>query len=44
MKRKYNEARFIKQASSQQNNETMEGEGVAQVIKYKWRCFPHDIL
>jgi hypothetical protein len=35
-KRKYNEARFIKQTSSRRNNETMQGEGVAQVIKYKW--------
>jgi hypothetical protein len=28
-KRKYNEARFIKQASSRRSNETMQGEGVA---------------
>ena len=42
--RKYNEARFIKQASSQWNNETMQGEGVAQVIKYKWQCCPCNIL
>jgi hypothetical protein len=34
--RKYNEARFVKQASSRRNNETMQGEGDAQVIKYKW--------
>jgi hypothetical protein len=43
-KRKYNEAHFIKQASSQRSNETMQGDGVAQVIQYKSRCYPHDIL
>jgi hypothetical protein len=43
-KRKYNDARFIKQASSRRNNKTMQGEGVVQVIKYKWRCYPCDIL
>jgi hypothetical protein len=23
---------------------TKQGEGVTQVIKYKWRCYPCDIL
>jgi hypothetical protein len=44
MKGKYNEVRFIKQASSRRSNKIMQGEGVAQVIKYKWRCYPCDIL
>jgi hypothetical protein len=43
-KGKYNEACFVKQASSRRSNETMQGEGVAQVIKYNWRCYPCDIL
>jgi hypothetical protein len=43
-KRKYNEARFINLASSWRSNEIMQGEGVAQAIKYKLRCYPCDIL
>jgi hypothetical protein len=43
-KEKYNEACFIKHASSKRSNEIMQGEGVAQVIKCKWRCYPCDIL